>query len=240
MGPARANEVEGFCLNLVYHFFSSSLDMRHFTELVFFHSFWKCVKHNWLRTEYENMEKTLSPKDETKAEIDLTKSENKLYASLEAPLITVNTRISSIDDHVWQEKPDFLSLSAWSNCCELEKTIPHTFTGLTLSMHNDSAKWKEYFDTGLNMTGMVSMKEIDLLNDCPLNSQAMSIFDKLILWINAQPHSVLEIVKKFNVYCFGGFIPAHKKEFDLDFMFDLTSQYDPVLILNNPKCKSIY
>jgi hypothetical protein len=216
------------------------METRHFTELVFFHSFWKCVKQGWMKCKYENLDEVLA-KVESQIPNELFKNEFKLYSTLHTPLERIHPRINSIDHHVWSHKPDFLTTDAWSNCSDLEKILPSSFNGLMQSLSNEPSRWNEYFDTGRSTNGMVSFNEIDLLNETPLDSsKPMSIFEKLILWVNAQPQKILEIVKKFNVYNFGGFIPDHKNEFDLNFMFDLTIQFDPVLILTNPKRGSCF
>ncbi len=247
-GPARASEIEAFCLNLFYRYFASSMTKETFQIFVFFHSFWMSIKKNWMKKsddeiKYEKFvkkevasKKRIQQDEPTSSEFDVF---NALSNSLKISRQHTDVPITSYT-HSHLKKPKFMSINNWISCIQLEKTLPKIFNGLTDSLANESEKWSEYFHyTDITVSNELkngntteAKFDIDFLNECPLKNESLNIFYKFLLWTTAQSQRLIQLIYKFNVYNFGGLIPQHH-EFDIDFFFPTTTPYMPNLVMVN-------
>jgi hypothetical protein len=94
--------------------------------------------------------------------------------------------------------PDFVSLNSWLNCIRLENyetqadtTANSFYKKLTKSLRNNQKKWTEYLlmDKSDKWSVDLNEKDIDLLNDTPLDAE-LGLIEKLIIWLIIRPDKV--------------------------------------------------
>ena len=179
IGVARAKQIEKFCIRLLFRHLSSMLNKRHFTLLLFVHSF----------NEYSSQSATTKPS----SDIDLLEL---LHQSL---LFNEQQKMHASNQNILANQPDFMSLNSWINCSKLENKAPAIYSQLTKSIADNSVKWIEYFhlNSGSKCQSTIDLteKEIDLLNDCPFERE-LDIVEKLIVWLCVHPEKVISYIAK--------------------------------------------
>ncbi len=125
--------------------------------------------------------------------------------------------------------PAFLSRNAWLNLHALERRS-HAFRNLTDSFKDNASKWVEYFhmDCGAASSTDLTEKDIDLLNDTPLEAE-LDLTQKLILWLTIHPERTADIIQKYNVYNYGGLL-GNYVELDLEMAYKISAPSVPLLV----------
>ena len=223
IGLARTKQVQTFCMNTIYSYFSSCMSKRHFVMLLFFH--FLSIHRNKQAKSSEN-------------ELDT------LYNLLKL-VFTDNNAQNLLEYASSSEKPDFINLNSWLNCIKLEKfgarpNCPNKFfQKLTKSLSINSKKWLEYFQMDQSEKTSIDLveKDIDLLNDTPFEVN-LNQLEKLIIWLCIRPDKTYEILSKFNVYNFGGLVPS-REEFSVKSAFCFSLPSTPILV-NIPKNGNLF
>jgi len=183
IGTARAKQIETFCLETFYRYMSSVLNKRHFKLFLFFHSIFLSNKTPTTLSSNSNSKLTTKNGKKSISNIELSPRHMLMLLNEATKRNEIQNTLKNISKY--NPKPSYLSLNSWINCIDLENKVPNVFRNLTKSLRENSKKWLEYFHLDASSSSSASyltQKEIDLLNESPLNED-LSIFHKFLLWI---------------------------------------------------------